>query len=106
MAAELVSDRLFVQWLCVTLWAGPSVVAFKAQRGRQRQQHALRVCPLALKQSPVLCVQYRTLGRYDDNDFYDVLSAISNPNHSSSTTGCVSWGVIKVILCVMSRCFV
>ena len=41
MAAELVSDSLFVQWLCITLWAGPSAVAFKAQRGRQRQQHAL-----------------------------------------------------------------
>jgi hypothetical protein len=33
---------------------------------------------------------------YDDNDFYDVLAAIANPNHAAASTGCVSWGVIKV----------
>lgn len=35
---------------------------------------------------------------YDDNDFYDVLAAIANPNHAAASTGCVSWGVIKVEL--------
>jgi hypothetical protein len=49
MAAELVSFRLSVQWLFVTLWAGLAAVAFKAQRGRQRQQHALCVRPPAFK---------------------------------------------------------
>jgi hypothetical protein len=94
MAAELVRGGLHLPCHSVTLWRGCTAVSGKAQHRRQRQQHPLRVRPLtSITSKYSLFMSSRS---YDDNDFYDVLAAITNPNHAAATTGCVSWGVIKV----------
>jgi hypothetical protein len=98
MAAELVRRNQVHQVIfrnSLTIGAGFTSIADEAQLRRQRQQHALRVRPPAL-QPPLSAPPFTSPIRYDDNDFYDVLATISNPNHTASTTGCVSWGVIKV----------